>query len=240
MILLVDVGNTALKTALFDGKCIQICNFDSIEWQDINQVIYSHVATTEQLVRLLALAENKNIPCFKASVTANCAGVECGYENYQTLGIDRWLVVLACANELKYKNQDIIIIDSGTATTIDVVNHKKQHLGGWILPGLDLLVDTMASRAEKVFVDETTLFKTKLATDTPAALKNGCLVATIGAIQYALSLVKSKPVLVFAGGYGEFLQQEIKSQLEHKAIYSNDLIFKGLLIWYQNEVKSSI
>jgi len=236
MILLVDVGNTALKTALFDGTQISICSFESLDWSRIRSVIYSHVTTTHQLVNLLNVADRQNIPTFKAIVTPECAGVVCGYKNYQTLGIDRWLVVLACANEFTSENQDIIIIDSGTATTLDIVNHEKQHLGGWILPGLDLMVDSIASRAEKVFGDEKTPFIGEFGTTTPAALKNGCLVSTLGAIQYAISLLNNDPLLVFSGGYGALLKEKMQIQSNQKVIHSNDLIFKGLLVWYQNEV----
>ncbi|PAJ71954.1 hypothetical protein CJF42_23905 [Pseudoalteromonas sp. NBT06-2] len=237
MILLIDVGNTALKTALFDGTQISLCSFHSLDWSHISCVIYSHVATTNQLINLLGIAECKNIPTYKASVEKECIGVMCGYENYQTLGIDRWLVILSCANEFTLANQDIIIIDSGTATTLDIINHKKQHLGGWILPGLNLMVDSIAARAEKVFGDDKKPFKAELGTDTPAALKNGCLVSTIGAIQYAISLLNKDPLLVFAGGNGAFLKEKMQFQSNQKAIYCNDLIFKGLLIWYQNEIK---
>lgn len=236
MILLVDVGNTALKTALFNGSKISLCSFDDLDWSCISSVIYSHVATTKQLTLLIEMAESNNIPIFKAMVSKECAGVKCGYENYQTLGIDRWLVVLACANEFSSANRDIVIIDSGTATTVDIINHKKQHLGGWIIPGLDLLVDSIASRAEKVFVDQKTPFQAEFGNNTPAALKNGCLVSTLGAIQYATSLLDNEPLLVFAGGYGMLLKDQISLELNQKAIYSDDLIFKGLLVWYHNTV----
>ena len=238
MILLVDVGNTALKTALFDGSKILLCPFEDLDWSVISNVIYSHVATTKQLAVLIEVAQRKSVPIYKAVVSKECAGVSCGYANYQTLGIDRWLVVLACANELTSENRDVIIIDSGTATTVDIVNHKKQHLGGWILPGLDLLVDSIASRAEKVFVDEKTPFKAEFGVNTPAALKNGCLISTLGAIQYAISLLDNEPLLVFAGGYGMLLKDQMPLELNQQAIYSEDLIFKGLLVWYQNEVNS--
>jgi len=239
MILLVDVGNTALKTALFDGYKISLCSFDELDWAVISTVIYSHVATTKQLAVLIEIAQRKNIPTFKAAVSKKCAGVTCGYENYNTLGIDRWLVVLACANEFSCEEQDIIIIDSGTATTVDIVSDKKQHLGGWILPGLDLMVDSIASRAEKVFVNDKTPFQSEFGENTPAALKNGCLVSTIGAIQYAISLLDNDPLLVFAGGYGAFLKEKTILKPNQQAIYNDDLIFKGLLVWYQNEVISN-
>ena len=231
MLLLVDVGNTALKTAIFDGKEIVLCSVETLDWSKVTNIVYSHVASTEQLAQLLDIANSKQIPAFRAVVNTTCAGVSCGYENYQTLGIDRWLVVLACANEFSNLNKDIVIIDSGTATTIDVLNVNQQHLGGWIIPGLDLLVDSIASRAEKVFVNEKTPFRVKFGKDTPAALKNGCLVSTLGAVQYATFLLENEPLLVFAGGYGEFLKEKISSQLSLQAIYSEDLIFKGLLVW---------
>ena len=57
-----------------------------------------------------------------------------GYENPTELGIDRWLAMIAGYEILK--GGGFIVIDAGTAITVDIVDHKCRHSGGYILPGL--------------------------------------------------------------------------------------------------------
>jgi type III pantothenate kinase len=236
MILLVDVGNTALKLALYHKGEITLTSLDVLQWHTINQVIYSNVASTDTLHQLLTLASDHKIACQQAVVTAQCADVVCGYENFQTLGVDRWLVVLACVDLFisQKKCRNVIIVDAGTATTIDVVDQHFQHLGGWIIPGLELMVDSVTSRTEQVFVDHTTPFISQFGRDTPAALKNGCLAATLGAVQMSLNLTRDDALIVFTGGYGEFLQQEFGNLLPNRSCFNDSLIFKGLVVWAKN------
>ena len=56
-----------------------------------------------------------------------------GYENPTDLGIDRWMAMIA-GYEI-FKGGGFIVIDAGTAITIDIVDHKCKHTGGYILPG---------------------------------------------------------------------------------------------------------
>jgi len=57
-----------------------------------------------------------------------------GYENPTELGVDRWLAMIAGYEILK--GGGFIVIDAGTAITVDIVDHKCRHSGGYILPGL--------------------------------------------------------------------------------------------------------
>ncbi len=61
-------------------------------------------------------------------------GVTNGYENPGQLGVDRWLALLA-AHQLS-PAAPCLVVDCGTAVTLDLLNERGQHQGGWILPGL--------------------------------------------------------------------------------------------------------
>ena len=56
-----------------------------------------------------------------------------GYDNPTDLGIDRWMAMIA-GYEI-FKGGGFIVIDAGTAITIDIVDHECRHTGGYILPG---------------------------------------------------------------------------------------------------------
>ena len=59
-----------------------------------------------------------------------------GYADPETLGVDRWLAVLAAYHRWR---KAVLVIDLGTATTLDYVDESGQHLGGYIVPGTHLM-----------------------------------------------------------------------------------------------------
>lgn len=77
--------------------------------------------------------------CF-AEVERQRAGVRCGYRDLNQLGVDRWVAVLAAAQEF---SGPLVVIDAGSAITIDFVSAGKEHVGGYILPGWGLLYDAL-------------------------------------------------------------------------------------------------
>ena len=144
MRLLIDVGNTSLKAVLWENGQIQPCDINNISWQQITVVIYACVGRSELLKQLLAQAKTHNIDCFEATVSSELGGLRCAYQQVGNLGIDRWLALIS--GYTLYPNMAAIVVDAGTATTIDVLNNDGQHLGGWILPGLDLMTSSLKPR----------------------------------------------------------------------------------------------
>ncbi|WP_462180892.1 type III pantothenate kinase [Pseudoalteromonas gelatinilytica] len=231
MKLLVDVGNTAIKAVLFDGKAYQTCELSSLPWLQIKELVYACVGSTELLTPLLAQAQQHAVPYFEAQVSAKLNTLSCAYQQYQNLGIDRWLAVIAAYVE--FPEQNCIIIDAGTATTIDVLNSEGAHLGGWILPGLDLMTSSLTQNTQRVFDDGQTPFATDLGRNTPNGLKNGAMVATIGAIEQAKQHLNQQDChLLFAGGYGKLLAEAFLD-----AQFDSLLVFKGLNYWHELTIK---
>ncbi|MDN3488583.1 MULTISPECIES: type III pantothenate kinase [unclassified Pseudoalteromonas] len=232
MRLLIDVGNTSLKAVLWENGQIQPCDINNISWQQITVVIYACVGRSELLKQLLAQAKTYNIDCFEATVSSELSGLRCAYQQVGNLGIDRWLALIS--GYTLYPNMAAIVVDAGTATTIDVLNNDGQHLGGWILPGLDLMTSSLTQNTQRVFDDENTPFANELGKNTPNGLKNGALVATIGAIEQArLHLNTKNSLLIFAGGYGQLLQGHFS-----QSIFDPMLVMKGLNYWYELAKKS--
>ncbi|GEK10579.1 type III pantothenate kinase [Pseudoalteromonas peptidolytica] len=228
MKLLIDVGNTAVKYAVADEDNIRVVKENDIEWHKITSIICSQVGKGTNLQAINSRAAEFAIPLEQAYVSSARAGVTCAYPAFQNLGIDRWLTVLA-AHAL-YPTQDVIVIDSGTATTVDVVTAQGQHLGGWIVPGLDLMTTSITARAERVFCDDNTPFLAEFAKNTPEAVKNGALAAMIGLVQSAKLQLDNKSALVLCtGGYGKLIKQHVDL-----AVFDDLLVFKGLLVWWKN------
>jgi type III pantothenate kinase len=69
---------------------------------------------------------------------ASCMGITNGYSQPERLGVDRWLALIA-ARQLV--NGDCIVIDAGSAITVDLLSADGRHLGGAILPGINSSID---------------------------------------------------------------------------------------------------
>ncbi|MEL0647470.1 type III pantothenate kinase [Pseudoalteromonas agarivorans] len=229
MRLLIDVGNTSLKAVLWQNQQAQPANINNLPWQHITEVVYACVGKSELMAEVLAQASTHGVPSFEASVTKQLGKLSCAYDHVGNLGIDRWLVLIA--GFTLYPDTPCIVVDAGTATTIDVLADNGVHLGGWILPGLDLMTTSLTQNTQRVFDDGTTPFEDKLGKNTPNGLKNGALAATVGAIEQAKRHLAQHncsqlPKIIFAGGYGALLQQQFTG-----SIFDSLLVMKGLNYW---------
>jgi len=145
----IDVGNTHIKAALFEGdlirdilivptlQCINDKKYlEKLHFPAINEkkdVALSSVNTkaAEIIIKDFALTGAKVLP-----VTVNTEmGIKNLYRSKETLGIDR-LVNASAVYHFYPRNMAYVIIDMGTATTIDFMTSKGEFLGGAIAPGL--------------------------------------------------------------------------------------------------------
>lgn len=225
--LLIDVGNTNAKYCLAEGDAFIELNFEQAEniLTEVESVAIAAVSENIQVTTLLNKADEQGLTVVHAEVSERSFGIECGYPKFKNLGIDRWLAVLAA--EQSYPDEDLIIVDAGTAMTVDFLTSDKKHLGGWIIPGLDLMKSSIIEKAPKVF-GEQKVREEQFGTDTPSAVFNGCLFTCIGSIQLAASFLTeqtARPVKVLlTGGNSSLLSKSLKQQF----YVDQFLVFKGL------------
>lgn len=78
------------------------------------------------------------------SVTQSVCGIDNQYESQDTQGVDRWVAAVGARSVVD--QGDLVIIDAGTAVTIDWLSDKNKYKGGAILPGFALMHDALTSR----------------------------------------------------------------------------------------------
>ena len=117
-----------------------------------------------------AVAERYHADAEFASTTAELAGVRCGYADPTSLGVDRWLAVVAA---WRRHRGPVIVISAGTAATIDFVDADGRHEGGHIAPGLRLLLDTLHRDTADVRPNRSIEPCTLPGTDTQTAVSSG-------------------------------------------------------------------
>lgn len=242
--LLIDAGNTRVKTALMDsdGHLEPWFNaaYDDLESHSAHVAVegawisaVSGEAQNQKLEAWLANQKLSSVHRVKSEATAH--GVTSAYEVPSHLGVDRWLAMLGAFDE---QRKATVIIDAGTAITVDWLDQEGRHLGGWIAPGVDLMKQAVIERAPKVFSDnqETWGKAQQLGQSTPDCLLNGCVNMFVGLVRQAISVSETELDwfdyrILFSGGSIPLLPQEIKRRGEVRT----ELVLQGLACYARNE-----
>jgi type III pantothenate kinase len=247
MMLLIDVGNSRVKWAWGQGgmlsEQISLAYRGELgrDWLDAlgtgggkqaQRILISNVAGPRMADALRGLLEKQfRVEPEFASVASVAAGVTCAYRDPQQLGVDRWLAVIGAWHRAGHS---ACVIDSGTATTVDAVDDSGTHLGGLILPGLDLMVDVLLTRTSDIAqaVDPATRAKSGVFADnTLAAVRNGAVLATAALAERAASdlarRTAGEPKLYLTGGNATRIAPSLARA--HEVV--PDLVLHGLAVW---------
>lgn len=119
-------------------------------------------------------------PQFARSSAAHAGVVSAYAEQPNRLGIDRWLALIA----LREREQDVCIVDCGTAITMDVLRADGLHLGGYILPGLSMMAGALLHETRRVRFDSASIAEgLELGRNTGEAVKHGALAAVVALVE---------------------------------------------------------
>jgi len=165
-----------------------------------------------------------------AHSTASVGDVTNGYADPASLGVDRWLAVLAAYKRFR---KAVLVVDLGTATTLDYVDDGGRHLGGYIVPGTHLMQSTLLKDTAAIDIQEPTepLAGSRLPGEsTTDAVMRGTLLAIMHLIEgEAMSYGAQFPgecVNVLCGGGSD----EIAPHLKGDFIVIPDLVLDGLSV----------
>ncbi len=223
MNLAIDLGNTALKWAVFEDKnLIFRGKFDylnlledlkSLEKFQISRVAYTTVIEVPEELKyflsqfdfVLPINQNSTFPLGNA------------YETPQTLGIDRLMNAVA-ANNL-FSNNNVLVIDCGTCLKIDFVSIANGFEGGSIAPGLNMRYKALKQFTHQLPLLEPKQFNNLTGKNTSDSIHNGVMSGManeiIGAVNaYAENYLDLK--LIITGGDYLYFQDII----EKKAIFA--------------------
>ena len=161
MILDIDIGNSYTKWRLTDGAVVYRSGSqatqsisDGLELPPgvpILRVRLSSVVSDSLQGDLVAQMKSQfNAEVAVAKVSSSAAGVTCGYDDPSSLGIDRWLGMMASYSRYQ---ASVLVVDAGSAMTLDLVTAEGRHIGGYILPGLTLMRDALWGGTDRVKVD---------------------------------------------------------------------------------------
>ncbi len=242
MRILVDIGNSRFKSAIEDETGIH--PLETFAWKDVflhdilervwlkplagrvpTSVHVSNVAGDRLLPNLNAwcCGEFGFQPVAVAS-TAEFEGLKNGYQEPTTFGIDRWAAMIGAHAE--YEGA-ICVVDSGTATTVDLIDASGQHLGGAILPGIYTMRRSLGKYTSALFAADGEI--SPFSDNTAGGIAGGTGYASVGAIDrlvYEAEKIVSPLTTVVTGGESEIL----KSMMRANVIRDPVLVLKGVSV----------
>lgn len=198
MILELDIGNSQAKWRLLDsGLQVQSRGLGTLsEWLKahtpsawrVGEVRRIRAASVVGADAELELANRLDsvlgLPIEYARSVAMSDGMRNGYAEPNKLGVDRWLAALAA---YKIARAPVLVVDIGSALTIDLVDREGCHRGGYILPGPRLMQNALLRDTERVrFPQLTSLGDLSFGRDTAACVAGGIGAAQVGAVLVGL------------------------------------------------------
>lgn len=217
----IDAGNTKVTLGIYDESDLkEICNFQCKNYADYNELkdllksavsgyqidccMISSVVDelTENLEK--AVKENFNIVPLQITPKINL-GIKICTSEPEKCGSDR--IANAYAASVLYSHRPIIVIDSGSATTFDIVNNFGEFVGGVILPGMELQLKALGEKTSKLPILDLRNVSSDInviSDNTEEAIYAGVVVAHAQAIQGLIKLceqkLKQKAFIVGTGG----------------------------------------
>jgi type III pantothenate kinase len=220
--LVIDIGNTLTKFAVFDrtdmidlkiieSNDIYNLNKELSIFEKISHCILSSVSADED--KIIEILDNKDVQVFQLNENTLLPFTN-KYKTISTLGKDR-IAAVAGAFEL-YKGKNVLVIDAGTALTFDLKNSKEEYLGGNISPGLEMRFKALNHFTARLPLLEPEHNFSLIGQSTSEAIVNGVQNGLIFEIQgYIGKLRETYPelVIIATGGNAHFFDNILKKTI---------------------------
>jgi type III pantothenate kinase len=230
MLLCLDIGNSQLHGGVFDDRLrLQFRKTthplgSSDEFGVFFTAVLRENAIDPRAVKRVAICSV--VPSALYPIRSAClkyfqvdpfilqAGVKTGlkvrYRNPHEVGADRIAGAMGATQRAPRRN--LIVVDCGTATTFDVVTAEGDYLGGAIMPGVGISVDTLAGRTAKLPAVEITRPGAALGRSTIESIQSGVYHGHVGAVRQLVAELSreafagERPRVIATGGFARLLE----------------------------------
>ena len=239
--LLLDAGNSYLKWRFVSNKIIKdggLTNEIDPIFQ-INKIITelsytiescllssvrSHCITRQYLDALVKL----NIPFIKTpKPEVSSYGVSLTNTNHNCFGVDRWLALIAARNYVL--DGPLLIIDCGTAVSLDFLDSDGVFDGSWILPGFNTAYTALTSKASelKKYSGNFKACSMLRGFNTVEAINTGIVTMICATIEYAIATSKNQLTTFLTGGDALIAANKLDIQ---PLLIKKNLVLDGLML----------
>ena len=242
--LLMDVGNTRIKWGVLDDGEIRRTGHIAQQRirengmqvlttrlpRQVDEVFASNVAGASFATRLSGVV-GMHCDCdvHFARTERSGWGVTNAYTQVRRMGVDRWVAMVGAWAEVQAA---CLVVDAGTAITLDAIDDEGKHLGGQIIAGVSTMADALASATSDIPAVKPAPGRGEadlgmFARNTAAAVREGAQNAVAGAIDRAIRTLQSNayaPVVVLTGGDAS----RILNALCESPLHRPHLVLQGL------------
>lgn len=249
-VLLLDVGNSRLKWGILDDGDIRRTGHISQNRireegltvlttklpRRVDVVRASNVAGTSFATRLSGvIGMHCNSDVHFARSEKRGWGVTNGYRQPRRLGVDRWVAMIGAWAQTQ---SACLIVDAGTAVTMDALDDDGVHLGGQIIPGVETMLNSLSSATSDIPLVKASAKQTvgelkMFGRNTAAAVRGGAHNAVTGAIERSVRTLRANghdPTIILTGGGAS----RILGALEGAPLHRPNLVLHGLAVMLEN------
>lgn len=222
MNLIVDVGNTLVKFAVFKEN--HLLFKDSVELSEFENA-YKHIkkkftALSTSIVSSVGKLDNTSVQLLKKRLDvveldySTKLPFENAYKTPKTLGVDR--IALVSASVLKFPNVNALVIDAGTCITYDFITHDNIYLGGAISPGIRLRYKSLNNLTANLPLLDTKAPKNITGNSTSSSIHSGVVNGVVKEIDGIIDEYRQKYsdlTVILTGGDAIFLSNQLKNSI---------------------------
>ncbi|GAB5565573.1 MAG: type III pantothenate kinase [Winogradskyella sp.] len=222
MNLIVDVGNTFVKFAVFSQnrlnfkQSFELSHFKeryqhlkkrfpklkSAIVSSVGKLPDDHLRLLQKDIDVLLLNHQIELPFINS------------YSTPKTLGVDRIALVSASVNQ--FPNHDVLIIDAGTCITYDFISNKNEYLGGAISPGIRLRYKSLNDFTANLPLLEKSIPENITGNSTESSIHSGVVMGVTKELDGVIDnyLLKYPDLkIILTGGDTEFLGNQLKNSI---------------------------
>ena len=177
-ILFVDIGNSTIKAAVKKNGLWNVLNSFNLgnitvftDWvlSHSDQIIGIVMSSVRSDITAVVKKELSFVP-IKVLSLKDVEHSKINYETPRTLGMDRYL---GCLGAVTHSSKAVVVIDSGSACTIDYMSSDEVYMGGVIMPGLEILLNIFATKAPELPIVDSRIPNTWPGKSTETSLQWG-------------------------------------------------------------------
>ena len=243
MILAIDIGNTRIKAAVFEGDILlEGFVFLKIDFQEkLENILKTNEKIQYLVVSAVSDVEKEWFSNLNSTLKIHFVShkdpfpFQNTYKTPQTLGIDR--MVLAAGATLQYPNQNRLVIDAGTCITYDFIDENNNYLGGAISPGLRLRYESLHNYTAKLPLLTFETPENYIGKSTLESIHSGVVHGLAFEIDGFIGAYReqySNFIIILTGGDSEFLANRLKN-----TIFANsNFLLESLNQTFQYKIKN--
>lgn len=220
MNLVIDIGNTRVKAALFKGNSL----FEHKVYDTINDVLLDKAFISQAKKAIIGSVVNQLDDFYKTLnliiptivfTSETKIPLTNLYQSSSTLGSDR--LSASVGAYYLYPNANVLVIDAGTCIKYNFTNSKNEYLGGGISPGIQMRFKALHEFTSKLpFIEADFSYVDLIGTNTENSILSGVLNGSVAEIDGIINEYKTRftdTICVLTGGDTEFLAKRLKNSI---------------------------